>query len=102
MANYKELSAQIAALMQQAENARKTERAAAIAEIRSQMSQYGITIADLNITDGRGRRAGGARVVPAKYRHPKTGETWSGRGLKPRWLVIELSEGKTLEEFLLR
>lgn len=101
MADYKELSAQIAALMQQAENARKVERAAAISEIRSQMAQYGITIADLSMSGLRGQRVGG-KSVPAKYRHPKTGETWSGRGLKPRWLVSELSEGKTLEEFLLR
>lgn len=93
MANYKELSAQIAALMQQAENARRTERAAAILEIRAQMAQYGITVADLGATGGRGQRQASGKVVPAKYRHPMTGQTWSGRGLKPRWLVAEISEG---------
>lgn len=26
---------------------------------------------------------------PAKYRHPKTGATWSGRGPAPAWLAAE-------------
>ena len=27
------------------------------------------------------------RVVPEKYRHPETGETWTGRGRAPRRLA---------------
>lgn len=38
--------------------------------------------------------------VPAKYRHPKTGETWSGRGLKPNWLSREIDAGVPIERFL--
>lgn len=34
-----------------------------------------------------------------KYRNAATGETWSGRGLKPRWLTLALGEGKTLADF---
>jgi DNA-binding protein H-NS len=49
--------------------------------------------------------AGGARVgrgdrsvlkgrkVPPKYRGP-SGETWAGRGAKPRWLVAAIKGGK--------
>jgi DNA-binding protein H-NS len=33
------------------------------------------------------------RKVPIKYRGPK-GETWSGRGLAPRWLVALEKKGK--------
>lgn len=43
-------------------------------------------------------RAGGKIV--AKYRDPATGQTWSGRGLRPRWLVQAIEDGKTLDEFL--
>lgn len=35
----------------------------------------------------------------AAYRNPETGETWSGRGLKPRWLTKALEEGRTLADF---
>lgn len=33
------------------------------------------------------------------YRNPATGEAWSGRGLKPRWLRDALEAGHTLSEF---
>ncbi|WP_349745357.1 ParB/RepB/Spo0J family partition protein [Roseateles cavernae] len=36
-----------------------------------------------------------------KYRNPGTGETWSGRGLQPKWLKARLAEGGRLEDFLL-
>jgi DNA-binding protein H-NS len=40
------------------------------------------------------------RKVAAKYRGP-SGETWSGRGLKPRWLVASIKGGKRLDDFLI-
>jgi DNA-binding protein H-NS len=45
---------------------------------------------------GRGVRG---KVAP-KYRNPENpGETWAGRGLKPRWLAAALKSGKKLEDF---
>ncbi|MFT4115704.1 H-NS family nucleoid-associated regulatory protein [Bradyrhizobium sp.] len=38
------------------------------------------------------------RVLP-KYRDPKTYETWSGRGKRPRWLVAAMKSGHKIEEF---
>ena len=40
------------------------------------------------------------KVAP-KYRDPQTGSTWSGRGLKPRWLSAALAAGRSLDEFRL-
>jgi DNA-binding protein H-NS len=40
------------------------------------------------------------RKVAAKYRGP-SGETWSGRGLKPRWVVASIKGGKKLDDFLI-
>jgi DNA-binding protein H-NS len=51
----------------------------------------------------RGRRRGSAlkgRKVPPKYRGSK-GETWAGRGARPRWLVAAMKGGKKLENFLI-
>jgi DNA-binding protein H-NS len=36
--------------------------------------------------------------VPAKYRGPG-GETWAGRGARPRWLTALIKQGRKLEEF---
>ncbi|MBP0589232.1 H-NS histone family protein [Paraburkholderia sp. LEh10] len=33
---------------------------------------------------------------PAKYRHPETGATWSGRGPAPAWLAAEKDRSKFL------
>ena len=37
--------------------------------------------------------------MPVKYHDAETGSTWSGRGLKPKWLVAALAGGRSLSEF---
>ena len=48
---------------------------------------------------GRGGPLKGRKVAP-KYRGPG-GETWAGRGARPRWLVEALKGGKKLDDFLI-
>jgi DNA-binding protein H-NS len=40
------------------------------------------------------------RKVAVKYRHPKTGETWSGRGAQTGWLTREIKAGAKRDDFL--
>jgi DNA-binding protein H-NS len=40
------------------------------------------------------------KKVPPKYRSP-SGETWAGRGARPRWMVEALKKGKKMESFLI-
>jgi DNA-binding protein H-NS len=42
----------------------------------------------------------GIKVSP-KYRSP-SGETWAGRGVKPKWMVAALKKGKKMESFLIK
>ena len=99
MPSYTELQREIARLMQQAEEARKAEIRAVVADIKVKMTEYGITAADLG-SAGRSSRAKGMTVA-AKYRHPSTSETWTGRGKMPRWLQAQVSAGKRKEDFLI-
>jgi DNA-binding protein H-NS len=48
---------------------------------------------------GPGRRSAlkGRKVAP-KYRGP-SGETWAGRGARPRWLAALIKQGHKVEEF---
>jgi DNA-binding protein H-NS len=62
-------------------------------ELRSQLSRLGVEAA-------RGRSLKG-RKVPPKYRSP-SGETWAGRGARPKWLVAALKRGKRVEDFLIK
>lgn len=99
MSNLTELLAQKAALEQQIAEAQRTQRAQTIAQIRALMSEHGLTLADLGTRAAAApRRAGGGKVAP-KFRHPSTGETWSGRGLQPNWLKAALAGGASLDDF---
>ena len=40
------------------------------------------------------------KKVPPKYRSP-SGDTWAGRGARPRWMVEALKKGKKMEDFLI-
>ncbi len=49
---------------------------------------------------GRRKSTLKGRKVPAKYRGPD-GETWAGRGARPRWLVAAIKGGRKLDHFLI-
>lgn len=98
----KAVAAEYAQLTQQITDMQRAKRGEAIAQIRELMGQYGLTVADIagGSRGGSGSKAAktGAKVAP-KYRHPETGETWSGRGLQPKWLKAALEGGAQLTDF---
>jgi DNA-binding protein H-NS len=97
-----ELLAQKAALEKQIADTQREERAEALSQVRALMTQYGLTLADLDSRSGASSKAtGGASKVAPKYRNPATSQTWSGRGLKPNWLKAALDSGRTLADFAL-
>jgi DNA-binding protein H-NS len=102
-----ELRAQRDALDREIEATLRAERGAAIEQVRTLMQQYGLSLADLGGAGssstrraGRGGPNKGGKVAP-KYRNAATGESWTGRGLKPRWLIAALQAGRKIEEFAL-
>lgn len=60
---------------------------------------------------GNGRKKAAGKVngnggahkarVAAKYRDPKTGDTWSGRGRMAGWLAAKVKAGQKAEKFLI-
>jgi DNA-binding protein H-NS len=97
MTSVSELLAQKAAIEQKIAEAQRAERAEAIAKVRLLMSEYGLTVADLSAKPAAPKRTG-TKVAP-KYRDVATGDTWSGRGLQPKWLKQALATGKKLSDF---
>lgn len=114
-----ELLAQRADLEKQIALTQRNERADAISQVRTLMSQYGLTLADIGskvaaktkVTktaatppavkaprSSKGKKTG--KVAP-KYRDASTGQTWSGRGLQPNWLRAALGSGRGIAEFKL-
>jgi DNA-binding protein H-NS len=71
------------------------------AEMEKQLAKLGGSIGGARIArGGRGTSALRGRKVAPKYRGP-SGETWAGRGARPRWLVAGIKEGKKLDDFLI-
>lgn len=102
MASYSELMAQAQNLMAQAEQARKDELSAVIADIKAKMKQFGITTADLGSTSATKKTGGKSKsAAPAKYKGPN-GELWAGGpGRKPEWVRAVLASGKSLDSYLI-
>lgn len=97
-ATYAELKKQIAELEQQAMVARKAETTNAVAQIQAIMSEYGLTIADIEGKGkGKSKIAKAKTSVPVQFKNPETNETWTGRGRAPRWL-----DGKDKETYRIK
>ena len=67
-------------------------------EIREKAEILGLTNEELSEALQKMKTA----KAPPKYRNPlNLKETWSGRGRKPKWLSLQLGEGRELDEFLI-
>ena len=100
------LAAQLAEVDARLAEEKVSAKARAIADIRALMLTHGIAADDLagrpvtRAAAGEPRPSAltGSKVAP-KYRDQATGETWSGRGLQPKWLKARLAGGAELEAF---
>lgn len=53
---------------------------------------YFIKNGEINQTD---------KSLAAKYRHPDTGEIWTGRGKIPKWMTKLIEQGGSKEDYLI-
>ncbi len=94
-----DLLAQKAALEQQIAEVQREQRSDAVAKVKTMMAEYGLTLADIG-SSGKGATPKKlTNKVAAKFHNAATGDTWSGRGLKPKWLTAALASGRALSEF---
>jgi DNA-binding protein H-NS len=100
------LKSRIALLQKQLAAAEKN-KGPAIKKVQAFMKKLGVTIADLGgaasakpaapaKAPNKPRKSGG--TVAIKYRD-EAGNTWTGRGKTPRWLVEAEKSGKSRESF---
>ena len=90
--SFKEYQKEIAELQKKASEARRQETAGAIAQIKALMKQFDLSIADLGIRAAKKGKVA-ASPLPAKYRNPVSGATWTGRGRAPAWVVAAKAAG---------
>jgi DNA-binding protein H-NS len=103
------LYVEISRLERRIEALRAKKRALAVREIvrlmrESQITPDEITAAYLPRTpissDAPVPRLDGRSRVAPKYRDPKTGQTWTGRGVIPRWLAAAELGGRNRQHFV--
>ncbi len=120
MSNLLDIQSQIEKLQKQANEIKAKDFHATVKEIQSKMQAFGITVKDLQSPKaGKAGKAGrpakvktGATKAPkaarktgtpvaAKFRGPN-GESWSGRGLMPKWLSALVAQGQSKESFAVK
>ncbi|MGD9882671.1 MAG: H-NS family nucleoid-associated regulatory protein [Reyranella sp.] len=102
-ASLKSIEAQIRALEAKAEAIKQAEKPG-IKQLKALLKKYKLTRIDIDQAIGSPGRSRTntlkGKKVPPKYRNPANrGETWTGRGLRPRWMVAAMKGGKKLEDF---
>jgi DNA-binding protein H-NS len=69
-----------------------------IAQIKELADSINVTV---EIIDNKKSKKRASGPVSVKYANPhRLGETWTGRGMQPKWLKALIAEGHQLDEFL--
>ncbi len=120
---FAQLQKQIAELQHEAAAVRAKEMVGVIESIRDAIGHYHLTVEHLFgvkpaevAPPGKARAVGGqaaakktaagrssakGRKVPVKYRD-ELGNTWTGRGSRPRWLRAAIEDGMSVEDFAVK
>lgn len=102
--SYAQIQSEIAKLQEQADKLREQEVGEVIARIKDAIKQYDLTPSQLGFRAARGTRAAAAPVAKKKgAAKPQfadgSGNVWSGRGPRPRWLKAALGKNGDIEQF---
>jgi DNA-binding protein H-NS len=120
MSNLIDIQTQIEKLQKQANEIKSKDFNATVQDILAKMAAFGITVKDLQSGKGKFKssraakgKVGATKSVKApkavrkasnpvapKYRGPQ-GETWTGRGLTPKWLSTLIAQGQAKDLFLI-
>ena len=97
---YADLKTEIARLQTEAERVRQLELPTVIAELNMLIEQYQLTEPMLFGVSSNGSPGRPKIVMVPKYVDQITGNSWTGHGPKPRWVVEALRDGHLAENLL--
>ena len=112
-----QINKQIARLQQEADALKAKEVPSVVQRLKEAIEHYGLTVEHL--FGSKAPKAAPAKAVKAKATKParktgakrppvpikfrdEAGNTWTGRGNRPRWLVAALSSGKKIDDFAVK
>lgn len=86
---------------QKALNARRAAvKSQVIARVQEMINTYRLTTADIRLPSPDEASAV-YDIRPTKYRD-EFGNTWTGRGRKPKWLLQAIERGANIDDFLVQ
>ena len=104
MTEYNNLSeSELQAVIDKAEKFLKEKQARkrkdVILQIKQLAASIGVTVEIINSNDIAARKV---KKVAAKYRNPAdAAQTWTGRGVSPKWMQALINKGHAKSEFLI-
>lgn len=94
-----ELAALIAEAQAQLQTRQQSKRKEVLAQIKELAASINVTV---QIVDEAKKVDKRVSSVAAKYRNPSNpSDTWTGRGLMPKWLRQLIDSGRNKDEFLI-
>ncbi|WP_347990278.1 H-NS histone family protein [Methylomonas sp. AM2-LC] len=95
----KELAEILNSAKNQLEENRRAKTKNVVAKIETLAISIGVTVkiyspGDVNESP--------SKKVAARFRNPSTNQTWTGRGLAPKWLRALEESGRNREEFIIK
>lgn len=97
-----ELEKIIADAQSQLQQKEKSFRKEKIAQIKELAAAIDATVEIHFDEQGKSRRGGRMGKVAAKYRNPANpSETWTGRGVTPKWMQELIAAGHSKEKFVI-
>lgn len=105
MTEYMELSeTELKTVIENAEKALKEKQMLKRKEVISQIKELAASIGiSVEISEEESKSPRKGNKVAAKYRNPENpAQTWTGRGVTPKWMQLLLEAGRNKSEFLIK
>lgn len=99
MDELEKIQAQIEELQKKAQEIQQQKKSEILEEVKAKIKAYGLTARDLGLVEvvvSQPAVEKTKKPVAIKYRHNE--DTWTGRGMKPKWVVKYLEGGGKLED----
>ena len=99
--------ARTAELLQRKNQELAAKRAADLGPVLDAIRKHGFTAAELGLsaapatTASKKSETTSPRTVAPKYKDPDSGNTWTGRGKSPAWMVAQLAAGRNKDDLLI-
>lgn len=101
MDELQQIQQQIADLQKKAQELQQQKKSEVLEEVRAKIKSYGLTAKECGF-GATEKAVEDKRSQPVAIKYKDGENTWTGRGMKPKWVVKYLEGGGKLEDLLVK